>query len=292
MTISEAFARYDQELLAAGKALKTRKNYRTAMRSFIRCSGDIPVELLTFDMLTRWQLYESSLGKQSSSIKANLLVFRVIFRWLRRQGYQVIEARDIEFPKIRPKEHVWLDYDEVKQLLGAITSLRDKAIIAALWGSGARVSEVLNLNRDSIIDGEAWIIGKGDKEGRLYFDKRALRHIDEYLATRRDTLKPLFVSGQYRRITVARVEQLLHVYADQAGLEKNVTPHVLRHSFASDLINNGADLYEVKKALRHSNISTTQIYTHSKDEKIKEIHTKFHTTEESRTVVAGGGGQV
>lgn len=277
MLLSEAFARYDQELLAANKALKTRKNYRTALRSFVRCCGDIPVELLSFDMLTRWQLQESSLGKQQSSIKANLLVFRTVYKWLRRHGYQVVDSRDIDLPKLHPKEPIWLDYDEIKQLLGVITSLRDKAIVAALWGSGARISEVLNLNRDSIIDGEARIIGKGDKKGRLYFDERALRHIDEYLATRRDTLRPLFVSGQYRRITVARVQQLIHVYADQAGFEKNVTPHTLRHSFASDLINNGADLYEVKKALRHSNISTTQIYTHSKDEKLKEIHTKYHS---------------
>jgi integrase/recombinase XerD len=288
MLISEAFARYDQELLADGKALKTRKNYRTAMRSFIRCCGDIPVELLSFDALKRWQLYESSRGAQQSSIKANLCTFRSVFKWLRRQGHQVIDFRDIDLPRVGQREPVWLDWNEVQQLLEVISSPRDKAIVAALFGSGARIGELLQLNRDSIVDGEATIIGKGSKVAPLYFDKTSLRYINEYLETRRDTLTPLFVSGQYRRITVSRVEQLVHIYADQAGLDKNVTPHVLRHSFASDLKQNGADLYEVQQALRHSQISTTQIYTHIKDKKRKEIHQKFHT-DESRAVLAGGG---
>lgn len=277
MTILEAFVEYDSFLVAQGMSLKTRQNYRTGICSLLKVSGEVPVELITFDLVARWQLYMRSIGHQDSTIKGNVCKLRVVLLHLRKKGFNVIDSRDIELPKVKKKEPVWLDYSEIQQIMDVIESSRDKALVAALFASGARISELLQLNRDSIQDGEARIIGKNDKPGVLYFDRLSLHLIDTYLAERRDDLKPLFVSGHYRRITVSRVEQLLHTYSDKAGVEKNVTPHVFRHSYASDLIGNGADIYDVSKLLRHSNIHATMVYAHIKEKQNKQNHLKYHT---------------
>lgn len=191
-------------------------------------------------------------------------------------GVSVIDYREIEVHKAK-SDPVWLTIKEVAGFLGAVDSLRDKALFSCLFSSGARISELLQLNRDSIVDGAASIIGKGDKRGTIYFDPAALMILDEYLRTRSDHMRPLFISGQYRRITVSRVEQLTHMYADYASIDKNVTPHVFRHSRATDFKLNGADIYDVQKLLRHASISTTQIYTHIGDEVQKANHQKYGT---------------
>jgi site-specific recombinase XerD len=152
-----------------------------------------------------------------------------------------------------------------------------------LFSSGARISELLQLDRDSIVlnefgEGEAQIEGKGNKPGVLTFDSNALKILNDYTETRNDPIRPLFISGQRRRITVSRVEQLCHEYADMAGIDKNVTPHVWRHTFASDLKLNGADIYDISKQLRHSNIATTMIYTHISDQKKANDYRKYHTS--------------
>lgn len=277
MTLTEGFARYDLELQAQGKKLKTRKNYKSAYSSLILAVGDIPMELLSFDHVTRWQLSMSAY-MQTSSIKSNLTTLRQVLAYLRKQGLPVIDSRDIELPKVPRKDPIWLDYSEVQGILDVITSSRDKAIVAALFATGARISELLQLNRDSILDGQAHIIGKGDKPRILYFDEYSLNLINEYLATRKDTLRPLFISGQYRRITVSRVEQLLHKYEDMAHIEKNVTPHTFRRTFASDLIFNGAGLYDTAKLLGHAQVATTyNHYAFVRDEYNKRSHEKFHS---------------
>ena len=282
MTITEAFTRFDNELYATGKKLKTRKNYKSAYVSLIAAIGDIPIELLTFDHIATWQMLMRRNGKQPSTIKGELCRLRQVLCFFRERGVPVIDYRDIKLPSVPKKEPVWLEANEVRQFLQVITSPRDKAIFASLFGTGARISELLQLDRDSIVNGEAHIIGKGSKPGILYFDDYSLSLIEHYLDGRHDSLRPLFISGQYRRITVSRVEQLAHIYEDMSGISKNMTPHILRHSFASDLIYNGADLYTVKEQLRHSSIATTQIYTHVKQDQIKRnyqmYHTKIHET--------------
>lgn len=277
MLISEAFQRYDAVLASQGKSVKTRQNYRSGLYNLVKHSGDVPVELITFSLITRWQLEMQRTGHQQSTIKTNLGYVREVLKYLRKEGYKVIDSRDIDLPRLTHKAPVWLDYKEVQQILDVIESPRDKAIIACLFATGARITELLQLNRDSIQNGQATIVGKGSKVGVLYFDSTALNYLKEYMQSRKDSLTPLFVSGQYRRITVSRVEQLLHIYTDMAGIQKNVTPHVLRHSFASDLILNGADIYSTSRLLRHSNITTTQIYTHVKEEQNQNAYDKFHT---------------
>lgn len=202
---------------------------------------------------------------------------RAILRHMSRRGAKVIDWKEVELPKVKRKRPTWLSVEEIGQFLSVIESPRDRAIFACLFGSGARISELLDLNRNDIVDGSAYILGKGDKPGILDFDDNALLCLKEYMDERRDNLRPLFVSGQRRRITVSRVQQLAHQYADMAGIDKNVTPHVFRHSFATDLKFNGADIYDIMVQLRHSSIGTTQMYLHVGDEKKKADHKRFHS---------------
>ena len=262
-----------------GGSGKTIRNYQTALHSFVKCNGDIPATLITHDCLLRWKVSLSDAGKSNATIKSYLTCVRMILKHLRRRGHDVLDFRDIELPKAPRKEAIWLEIDELSAILDATRNIRDRAIIATLFSCGGRVGEVLSLNRDSIQDGKAQVIGKGSRLNTLRFDQPTLKLIDEYLETRNDKIPALFISGQYRRITVQRVEQILHVAAAEAGIEKNVTPHIIRHTFATDLRKNGADLLSVMKQLNHRSINTTQIYTHvgkeMADESYKDHHTKL-----------------
>lgn len=280
MTISEAFAAYDVDVLySGGMALKTRKNYKCSINLFLKSRGvDSSVESITYNSILTWKAYMVQHGLTPTYIASNLSRFRNVLKYLKRHGFQVLDYQEIDRPKLkRTKDPVYLELPEITAFLDVIESARDKAIFSCLFSSGARISELLSLNIDSITDGQAEIIGKGSKPGNLLFDSNCLELVKEYLDTRSDHLSPLFVSGQKRRLTVSRVEQLAHQYADTARIDKNVTPHVFRHSFATDLRMNGMDIYGIAKQLRHSNISTSQIYVHMGDRKKKEEHKIYHS---------------
>lgn len=278
MKITEAFAQFVfEEIKLRGGADKTIKNYDSVMKSFIKVNGDLPAGLITYDVVLRWKMELMDRGIQSSTVKSSLTCLRQVLRYLKKHGHDVIDFRDIELPKVIRKEAVWLEISELKTILNSATNTRDKAILATLFSCGGRIGEVLSLNRDSIQDNKALVLGKGGRWNTLRFDEPTIKIINEYLKTRKDKIPALFISGQYRRITVQRVEQILHVLAAEAGIEKNVTPHTIRHTFASDLRMNGADLLTVMKQLNHSSITTTQIYTHIGKEQSDENHVKYHT---------------
>jgi site-specific recombinase XerD len=169
------------------------------------------------------------------------------------------------------------------------TGLRDLAILELLFSAGLRVSELTSLNRDQInLDkGEFVVRGKGRKVRPVFLSPEATEILGIYLKTRADSETPLFVNfagksslhekeAENRRLTSRSVQRMVNKYARQAGITKNVHPHTLRHSFATDLLMNGADLRSVQSLLGHADISTTQIYTHVTDQHLKEVHRKFH----------------
>ena len=193
----------------------------------------------------------------------------------------------------------FLHYDEVERLLEQIdtsteTGLRDRAIIELLFSGGLRVSELVKLNRDSInLERREFIVrGKGSKDRPVFISPAAADWVSEYLSARTDSLAPLFLnnsantgeantSGDFRRLSTRSVERLVQKYARAAGITKHVSPHTLRHSFATDLLMNGADIRSVQTMLGHADISTTQIYTHVTDPHLKEVHERFHTDTDS-----------
>lgn len=266
------------EIKLAGRADKTRRNYVTAQHSLIAAIGDIPVSLLTLEHVSRWLEYMQGLANQPSTIKTNLCKLRQVLKYVKRRQVSVLDYRDIELPSIKRNPHVVLDYTEVQQLIDATDSARDKAIVACLFATGCRVSELLNLNREDIVNGEAVVMGKNSKQRAVFFDDKSLKYLDEYLASRKDKLPPLFISGQYRRITVSRVEQIIHVLTAYAGLDKIVTPHVFRHSNITDYIANGAPMGLVQAMAGHASITTTlNIYTHVPTKALRDTAKKYHS---------------
>jgi site-specific recombinase XerD len=278
MKLSEAFDLYILEVVTLGqRSEKTANNYRCAAHSLLKTTPDIPVGMLTLEHVQRWTLQRQSLGHAESTISHDLSRLKCVLKHLRRRGIVSLDEANIDLPKIHAKQYTWLDYSEIQRLLDVIESKRDKALVACLFATGARISELLNINRDDVQAGRAQIIGKGGYAGTIRFDDKSLEYLRQYLDSRRDTLSPLFVSSQHRRITVARVAQLIHNYQDLAGFTKNITPHVFRHSFATDLRMNGADILDIQKQLRHQKLSSTQIYTHVNDEQVDQAYMKYHS---------------
>jgi site-specific recombinase XerD len=166
-------------------------------------------------------------------------------------------------------------------------------MIELLFSSGLRVSELVNLDRDHINTKrrEFTVRGKGKKDRPIFISEKAANFVDSYLSRRMDNLPPLFLSysrnnitttsGDYRRLTSRSVQRIINKYAKLAGITKHVSPHTMRHSFATDLLINGADIRSVQSMLGHSNISTTQVYTHVTDHHLREVYEKYHSKDNS-----------
>lgn len=261
--------------------------------------ADIDQELIRKFRL-RLNRLETDHGENLEAITQayHLIALRGFLKYLAKRGIKSLDPSLIELPRVTRKQVTFLHYDEVERLLSEIdlsteTGLRDRAIIELLFSGGLRVSEIVKLNRDSInLERREFMVrGKGNKDRPIFISEAAANRISDYLAARTDALVPLFLnnsknqstpntSGDYRRLTTRSVERIVQKYAKLAGITKHVSPHTLRHSFATDLLMNGADLRSVQAMLGHSDISTTQIYTHVTDPHLKEIHDKFHSETE------------
>lgn len=279
MTITEAFASCTRELHRNGKAVKTIRNYNSALNSILKAVPDIPVTLLTRDHVAQWKDNMLRWSNQPSSIARNISCLKGVLAYLVDLGFDVLDPSQIKRVTVIRKDPVFLEVPEVRAILNAAENPRDKAIIACLFSTGCRIGDLLDLNREDVEDKDELIINMQKTGGqvRIFIDAFARKCLDEYLATRRDSLKPLFISGQRRRITVSRVEQIVHEITDAAGIKKNVTPHVFRHTFATDLLLNDADLREVQDALGHSSINTTQRYAHIPDRHRREVRRRYHS---------------
>ncbi len=291
-----------------GRSKKTAENYQRYLERFLYIAGeltgkddnlepsDINDELLRKFRLKLNRLEdERGQGLEAITQAYHLIALRGFLKYLARRHIKSLDPSLVELPHIIRKQVTFLHYDEVESLLEQIdtsteTGLRDRAIIELLFSGGLRVSELTRLNRDSInlARREFLVRGKGSKDRPIFISEAAADWVEQYLNARTDSLAPLFLnnsrrtqavdtSGDYRRLTPRSVERIVQKYAKMAGIVKHVSPHTLRHSFATDLLMNGADLRSVQAMLGHSDISTTQIYTHVTDAHLKEVHEKFHT---------------
>lgn len=302
MYLSELVNDFTEHLeVEGGRSLKTIENYRLYLERFIEFSGDITVDKITSEQVRRFRLWLNrhiNDSNQSLSLitqSYHLIALRGFLTYLSRRDIQSLSADKIILPKTARKQVTFLHYDEVSSLLSQIdldteVGLRDRAIIELLFSSGLRVSELVNLNRDHInLNRKEFMVrGKGQKDRPVFVSKGAAERVSDYLASRHDSLVPLFISysrftgqtdtsGDYRRLQSRSIQRMVSHYAKMAGITKHVSPHTLRHSFATDLLMNGADLRSVQAMLGHSNISTTQVYTHVTDQHLKDVFEKFHS---------------
>ena len=287
-----------------GRSIKTTENYRHYLERFIEFDGDIEMSRITSEKIRKYRLwlnrYHNQHGELLSTLTQSyhLIALRGILTYAAKRDIETLAPSKIELPKTTRKQVTFLHYDEVERLLAEVpldtdTGLRDRAIIELLFSSGLRVSELVALNRDHInlSRREFMVRGKGKKDRPVFVSPGATARIQDYLAVRHDSLPALFISysrnnqatmsGDYRRLTPRSIQRMLNQYVRLAGITKHVSPHTLRHSYATDLLMNGADLRSVQTMLGHSNISTTQVYTHVTDEHLKDVYDKFHSDTEA-----------
>lgn len=301
MHVSDLILDYVEHLeVEGGRSSKTAENYALYLERFVVFSDNITVDKITTEIVRKYRLwlnrYKNDNDDELSIITQSyhLIALRGFLKYLSSRDIPSLPPDKIILPKVSRKQVSFLHFDEVQRLLETIpveseVGLRDRAIIELLFSSGMRISELINLNRDHINTkrNELTIRGKGQKDRPVFISKAAHSQISEYISARTDSLSPLFISysrnstastdGDYKRLTARSIQRMLQKYARLAGITKHVSPHTMRHSFATDLLMNGADLRSVQAMLGHSNISTTQVYTHVTDAHLKEVHEKFHS---------------
>jgi len=283
-----------------GRSPRTAENYRLYLERFVEYTDDIIVDKITSEIIRKYRLwlnrYKNNNDDELATITQSyhLIALRGFLSYLSKRDIVTLSPEKIELPKVSRKQVTFLHYDEIERLIEHIpvsneTGMRNRALIELLFSSGLRVSELVNLNRDHINTKrrEFMVRGKGQKDRPVFISESAARHVENYLEIRQDSLVPLFLnysrnntpdtSGNFRRLTARSVQRIISKYVRLAGITKHVSPHTMRHSFATDLLINGADIRSVQAMLGHSNISTTQVYTHVTDQHLREIYEKFHS---------------
>jgi site-specific recombinase XerD len=300
MYLSELIMDFIESLeVERGRSQKTAENYHLYLDRLVEFAGDIEVNKITAELVRKYRLwlnrYENSNGAPLSSITQSyhLIALRSFLVYCSKRDIPTLTPEKIELPRSKRKQVSFLTTEEMLRLIDTVDinttiGLRDRAMIELLFSSGLRVSELCNLNRDhvNLKRGEFMVRGKGQKDRPVFISPEATEWLVKYLDTRTDTAVPLFIrysgfktgddKGESFRLTPRSVQRAVQQYAKLAGITKHVSPHTLRHSFATDLLMNGADLRSVQSMLGHSNISTTQVYTHVTDQHLREIHAKFH----------------
>lgn len=283
------------------RSQKTIANYDHYLTRLVDFAGDdLKINEIDQELIRKWRLWLARLGTnvsdelQKVTQNYHLIALRGFLRFCAKRNIPALPVDKIELARVPGRNKVtFLNEDELARLFAepdtsTITGLRDRAILELLFSSGLRVSELVGLDRDHINlkRREFMVRGKGQKDRPIFISPTAAEWITKYLDKRDDNTRPLFIryngtkavdlTGNFHRLTARSVQRLVARHALLAGITKHVSPHTLRHSFATDLLMNGADLRSVQAMLGHSNISTTQIYTHVTDPHLKQIHERFH----------------
>ncbi len=305
--LAEDFLTYLE--IERGRSLKTIRNYGFYLKRFFDFlqKAKINPKDITLQKIKafRLSLNRSETGRRGGTMKKNtqnyhLIALRAFLKYLAKNDIEALAPEKIELAKVAERQVDFIEGDDLERLLEApiktknpdLIKLRDKAILELFFSTGLRVSELTSLERNTINlkKDEFTIRGKGDKLRTVFLTPKAKKHIKDYLDKRNDVDPALFVRHDRAKaktelkdtkatspITPRSIERMIKKYALAAGITKNVTPHTLRHSFATDLLQNGADIRSVQAMLGHASITTTQVYTHVTNKHLRDIHHKFHS---------------
>jgi len=288
-----------------GRSLNTVRNYQHYLERAFADMGIKKVADITEDKLREYRLRLNrapgvkTKGQSAGTMKKNtqnyyLIALRSFLKYCRKRNFSTLSPDAIELAKVGARHLDLISTDELHRLLKApttnvvageqssIKSLRDKALLELFFSTGLRLAELCSLNRDLDLSRDEFSIrGKGEKVRVVFLSAEAKDAIRNYLKARKDMEEAMFVNIARNtisgRLTPRSIERIVREYAIKAGISKKVTPHVLRHSFATDLLSNGADIRSVQMMLGHANIATTQVYTHVTDKQLHEVHKKFHS---------------
>ncbi|MBT3230744.1 tyrosine-type recombinase/integrase [Candidatus Uhrbacteria bacterium] len=281
-----------------GRSERTVRNYDFYLQRFANWAKHPQPNKITQEMVRKYRLYlnRSVEGRDDVTLKKStqnyhLIALRSFLKYLSKRDIKTMSADKIELAKTGDRKIEFLEEDELRRMLnatkdtGGLIGRRDRAILEMLFSTGLRVSELAQLliKEVNIKRGEFSVNGKGSKHRVVFLSDDSRDSIKEYLDVRKDMSPYLFVShdrAKHRRdslpISPRTIQRIVERYATAAGITKKITPHTLRHTFATDLLRNGADIRSVQAMLGHESITTTQIYTHVTDKQLKKIHKKFH----------------
>jgi len=280
-----------------GRAAHTSRNYDHYLSVFLERTRVKKPSEITEPIVREFRLWLNRQPGVSGDMKKKtqnyyLIALRAFLKYLRKIGVDSLQPEKIELAKAGARDLDLITAEELNRLMKAPTgetlaALRDRAMLELLFSTGLRVSELCSLNADiDLTRDEFSVRGKGDKVRVVFLSSSAKRAVSEYLEKRGDMGEALFIGygrggnplagGKDARLTSRSVERIVKQYAIKAGITRKVTPHVIRHSFATDLLEGGADLRSVQALLGHANIATTQVYTHVTDKHLREVHRAFH----------------
>ncbi len=286
----------------------TLRNYDHYLRRFVEFCGKLGVtdpEDIDLELVRSYRLFINRLTIKDQHLKVitqnyHLIALRSFLKYLAKRDIKSLAPEKIELPKTPSRQVEFLTVEEVERLIEAtkaeknkLAQLRDRSILQMLFSTGLRISELMNLKKENvnIKRREFSVRGKGDKLRVVFLSDDAGDSLGKYLAARDDNSKALFIAHKEKQsvekqiethgeakhgLTPRTVQRLIKKYAMLAGIMKKITPHTLRHSFATDLLANGADIRAVQEMLGHASISTTQIYTHLTNKRLRDIHEQFH----------------
>lgn len=304
MNIADALRQYLEYIeIEKGRSLKTIENYERYLSRFFEQQSIKNLSDITEDSVRSFRIWlnrqPGGNNKSGETLKKRtqnyyLIALRGFLKYFSVREFEVLAPGKIELAKLADREIDMISSAELERLrntpdLTTLKGLRDKAIIEFFFSTGLRVSELASLTRDiDMSEGSFSIRGKGEKMRIVFVSPEAQQALDAYLEKRNDMDNSLFTATPNKAgeksvsdrkasgITPRSIERMIKQRSIEAGISKKVTPHVLRHSFATNLLQNGADLRSVQALLGHANITTTQVYTHVSDTHLHEIHKKFH----------------
>ena len=281
--------------------VRNYQHYLEVLQGYFEAQGNAGAKVsdINQDLVRSFRLYLSRQPGLDGEMKIvtqgyYVIALRSFLKYLIRNDYKVMQPEKIDVPKNKDHSLKFLNSEQIERLLNQPLSstkvgIRDRAILELLFSTGLRVSELTRLNRDQINlnTREFGVIGKGGKARVVFISKRAATFMDKYLKTRSDKDRPLFIryggkkdiitEEEKMRLSPRSIERMVKHYVRLAKLPVDATPHTLRHSMATDMLRAGADIRSVQEMLGHKNISTTQIYTHVTDARLREVHEKFHS---------------
>ncbi len=277
-----------------GRSVKTIENYDRYLTRFLSYAKVSKPSQLTEQLVREFRIYLNRQAGVSGSMKLKtqnyyMISLRAFLKFMRKRDIESLNPERIELAKTSARDLDLITANELERLMSApkgdtLTALRDKAMMELFFSTGLRVSELCALNRDIDLSRDEFSVrGKGEKVRVVFLSPTAKAALRAWESKRKDLDDALFIqlgknakNANELRITTRSVERIIKKYAIKAGITRKVTPHVIRHSFATDLLENGADLRSVQALLGHANIATTQVYTHVTDKHLHEVHKKFH----------------
>lgn len=295
MLLSDAIRRFLEDCeLAQGLASRTIANYQHYLSRFASFSGELEVLSISDELVRKYRLDLNRRELAKATQNYHLVALRALLGYLAKHNVATLPASKIDLPGVDESDVTFLDAETVEKLVATPNTRqrvgkRDRAILETLFSTGLRVAELVRLNRKDV-EGreEVSVLGKGGKRRVVFLSPAAQSAIADYLADREESDEALFVRewrGVQRggRLTARSVQRMIVKRAAEAGIAEHVTPHVMRHSFATDLLQAGSDLRAVQAMLGHSSVVTTQRYTHLTDQHLRDVHQAFHGRQRSKS---------